>query len=284
MVEFQTPEPIAANVVVQVGSVQVIASRRDDTTVVVNPSDPSKPLDVEAAKKTEVDLSAERRLVVKAPKPGGIVGAVLGKYGSVDVTIELPEESEIDVSNGVGDVRIDGRVTETRVKAGAGAVHVDETTTVDLTTGAGNLSLNVARGGARLTAAGEMRIGRVEANAVVKNMNGKTSIEEVSGHLRIKAANGDISIGTTHSVVVAKTDNGSIEIGEVKAGSVNVETGAGSLAIGVREGPAAWVDARTKFGRVDNSLEHTENPGPSEGTVEIRARSAFGDIGIHRAK
>jgi hypothetical protein len=34
---------------------------------------------------------------------------------------------------------------------------------------------------------------------------------------------------------------------------------------------------------VRNSLDSADGPGQSEGTVEVRARSSFGDIVIHRA-
>ena len=42
-------------------------------------------------------------------------------------------------------------------------------------------------------------------------------------------------------------------------------------------------DVGTRFGSVRNSLEIADGPDPSEGTVEVRARSSFGDIVIHRA-
>lgn len=280
---FQTPAPIGANVEIQIGSVHLIAAEREDTTVVVNPTDPAKELDVEAAAKTQVELTAGNRLVVKTPHPRGVVGAVLGRYGSVDVTIELPEGSAIDVSNGFGDIRVDGRVAEARLKSGAGEVHADETTKADLVSGFGNLTLGTARGEAQLTTTGDIRIGRIEGNAVVKTSNGRTWIDEVAGHLRIKSSNGDIEIARAGSSVVAKTANGRIEIGEVESGSINMQTAAGGLSVGVGEGTAAWVDAKTKFGRVNNTLEATERPESSDRSVEISAWTGFGDITVHRA-
>jgi len=55
----------------------------------------------------------------------------------------------------------------------------------------------------------------------------------------------------------------------------------GELEVGVRRGTAAWLDAQTRFGQVRNRLEPTAAPGAQEETVEVRARTSYGDIVIH---
>jgi hypothetical protein len=59
-------------------------------------------------------------------------------------------------------------------------------------------------------------------------------------------------------------------------------TASGVIDIGIAEGTSAWVDAGTQFGQVRNSLEPTGAPEAGE-KVEIRARTSFGDIDIHRS-
>ncbi len=280
---FQTPQPIDANVEIQIGSVHLIAGDREDTTVVVNPTDPSRELDVDSAAKTEVELASGNRLVVKSPHPRGVLGAVLGRYGSVDVTIELPQDSSVDVFNGFGDIRVDGRLADTRLKSGAGEIQADETTKADLVSGFGNLSLGTAKGDARLTTTGDIRIGSIAGNAVIKTNNGKARIDRAAGHLRVNSSNGDIEIGRARSSVVARTANGRIEVGVVEAGSISVQTAAGALSVGVKEGTPAWVEARTKFGRVNNTLQATDRPQTQDRSLEISAWTGFGDITVYRA-
>ena len=106
---------------------------------------------------------------------------------------------------------------------------------------------------------------------------------EVAGALRVKSANGDITVGRAHAGVGATTANGSIRVGEVVRGSVVIETASGGLEVGIRPGTIAWVDANSRFGRVHNTLDAAGGPDPAEETVEIRARTAFGDIVIRRA-
>lgn len=282
MQTFETPQPISVDVDVVAGSVHVIASERSDTTVVVNAANPSEKADVEAAARTTVDMTG-LNLVVKTPKRG--IGSFVGlvKPGFVDVTIELPEKSSLDVTTGMGDVNADGVLGDARVKSGAGAIHVDRAAAVHLKSGAGSLSVNHCRGDAQVTSAGEMFIGHIGGEAEIKNLNGKTRIGEVGGGISVMSANGDIGIDRARSHVSARTANGNIVVGEVGSGEVSLESASGGLEVGIVEGAAAWLDVSTKFGRVHNSLEATGSPEEARGRVAVRARTSFGDIQIHRS-
>jgi DUF4097 and DUF4098 domain-containing protein YvlB len=118
---------------------------------------------------------------------------------------------------------------------------------------------------------------------VIKNSNGDTVVGEVTGDLRVKSANGRISVDRAHASVIAKTANGNIRLGEVVNGEIVLETAAGELEVGIREGTAAWLDVSSKYGRVRSSLDETGSPEQSEARVEIQARTSVGDIKIHRA-
>ena len=279
MRSFETPNPISVDIEIAAGSVHLIAGDRSDTTVVVNPTEQSRKADRDAVEKATIELSGGR-LTVKTPKWSSYVGF---RTGSVEVTIELPDKSTLDVSTGFGDVNADGVFGEVNVKSGAGAIHVDEATGLQLTSGAGNLGVNRCRGSAKVTTAGDMRIARIDGDAEIKNLNGKTWMGTVGGRLRVRSANGDIAVDHALSHVDMKTANGNIAIGEVSSGEITLGTASGGLEIGIKDGSAAWVDAKTQFGRVHNRLQATEAPGDSEGEVAVRARTSFGDIYIDRS-
>jgi hypothetical protein len=283
MPAFETPGPISVTVELPLGDVHVIASDRADTVVVVNPSDRSQKPDVEAAERTHVECSAGT-LLIKTPKPRGLGNYIgVGRAGSVEVTIELPVDSHIQGDAGLADFRGDGRLGDIRIKTGAGDVRLDQTGELHIETGAGSVTVDRAVGHTVITGAGDMRIREIDGEAEIKNLNGKTWVGEVTGGLRVRSANGDISVERAHADVGIKTANGSIQVGEVSRGSVVLETGSGGLDIGIRYGTAAWVDASTRFGRVDNSLGTADGPDLSQEPVEIRARTSFGDIVIHRS-
>jgi DUF4097 and DUF4098 domain-containing protein YvlB len=128
-----------------------------------------------------------------------------------------------------------------------------------------------------------MNLGAVSGDADIKNLNGKTWIGRVRGHVRVRSANGDVTIEDAGGDVTVKTANGTVRLGQVARGSVSIETASGGLEVGVREGTAAWIEATTKFGRVHNDLTPADDPEASVETVEVRARTSFGDVLITRS-
>ena len=73
-------------------------------------------------------------------------------------------------------------------------------------------------------------------------------------------------------------------VGQAVGGSLDLATAYGEVEAGVREGTAAWLDLEAASGQVRNLLTPLRGPGGrSEETVEIRARTSYGDIVIRRA-
>jgi hypothetical protein len=280
---FETDRPVVLSIELGQGAVHVIAGDRTDAVVAVNPSDRDRPEDVEAAEETAVDL-ANGTLAIRVPKPRGIAG-YLGwrRGGSVDVVVELPERSSLRAEAGFADFRGDGRLDDVEVKAGAGNVRLDRTGAVRVRSGAGHVAVEDASGRAEIVAAGDMNLGAVSGDADIKNLNGKTWIGRVGGDVRVRSANGDVTIEDAGGDVTVKTANGTVRLGQVVRGSVSIETASGGLEVGVRQGTAAWIDATTKFGRVHNDLTPADDPQASAETVEVRARTSFGDVLITRS-
>jgi hypothetical protein len=52
--------------------------------------------------------------------------------------------------------------------------------------------------------------------------------------------------------------------------------------VGVRRGVAALLDLETAWGRVLNGLNASGAPQPGQPSVEVRARTSFGDIRVFR--
>lgn len=284
MTSFETHQPVALSIELSHGVVQVIASDRNDAEVTVNASDRTRPADVEAARRTAVDL-ANGTLSIRMPKPGGIAAPIIGwkRGGSVDVVVELPEGSSLRADTGFADFRCDGLLGDVDLKTGAGGVRLDGTGKLRMRSGAGRFSVEQASGDVDVVTAGDMTLGTVEGDAEIKNMNGKTWISRVVGNVRVKSANGDVVIDDAGRDVTVKTANGDIRIGQLTRGFATVETASGALDIGIREGTAAWIDANTKFGHIHNDLSPAD-PDRSAETVQVRARTAFGDVRITHSR
>jgi DUF4097 and DUF4098 domain-containing protein YvlB len=167
--------------------------------------------------------------------------------------------------------------------ASAGSIRLDQTGRVKLHTGAGDVSVGRAGGHTDVTtSSGKIRIGEIDGTAVIKTSNGDITVGEVTGDVRLHSASGDITVDRALAAISAKTAYGSVRIGEVVRGAVVLETGFGELELGVREGTAALLDVSSQQGRVRSELNATDGPEQSDETVQVRARTAYGDIVIRR--
>jgi len=285
MPTFETPEPISVTVELSVGDLRIVAGDRTDTVVEVRPTNSSKRGDVTAAQQTRVEF-ADGRLLVKAPKGWGWRQlAPFGGGESVDVEIELPAGSRLQGSAAVAALRSTGRLGECRFKISAGNITVAKSGSAQLKTSVGDITVEQIAGDADLTtSSGALRVDSIEGTAVVRNSNGETWIGDVRGDLRVNSANGKIVVDRAGATVAAKTANGDIRLDEVAHGAISAETARGRVDIGVANGVPAYLDLKTQFGNVRSNLEATAQPQPGEDSVEVRARTAFGDITISRAR
>lgn len=282
MPTFDTPEPISVTIEVGVGDIRITATDRADTAVEVLPSDGAKKADVTAAEQTLVEY-ASGRLLIKAPR-GWRQYTYKGGGESLAVRIALPAGSHVQAEAGVAALRCTGRLGECRFKTGIGEIQLGQAGPVQLKTGGGDITIDRAADHADVTTGtGAVLIGGVDGTAVIKNSNGDIWIGEAVGDLRVNAANGKITVDQAQAGVVAKTANGDIRLGEVASGAVLAQTGSGKVEIGIRDGVASWLDLSTRFGNVHNGLDAAGPPESGQDTVEVRARSSYGDITVRRS-
>jgi DUF4097 and DUF4098 domain-containing protein YvlB len=282
MPTFDTPHPITATIEPGVGNVTIVASDRADSVVEIRPTNPDDESDVEAAQRTSVDF-AGGTLTIKGPRmlPFGSSK----KTRSINVLIELPSGSHVHGASGLGDLTATGRLGDVTYKTGLGHVQLDEAAVLRVTSASGDVVSNRISGKASITtASGRLRIGELVDGGVVKNSNGTTVIGAARGPLKLRSANGDITVQATTDDVEAKTANGTIRVLEAERGSLTLETAMGEIEVGVRDGTAAWLDIKTKFGRVRNEMTASRAPADGADKVEIRAQTAFGDVIVRRAE
>ena len=282
MPTFDTPQPIALHVDIGVGEIRIAASDRADTVVEVRPADPAKRADVAAAEQTRVDY-ADGVLHIKGPKGWRHSSFRAGGEG-IHVQVDLPAGSAVRGEAGVATLQATGRLGDCRYKSGAGDIRIEEAGAVSVKSSAGDITVGRAAGHCEIaTASGAVRLGSIDGTLVIKNSNGDTEIDDVTGDLRVSAANGTVTVDRAQSTVAVKTANGDIRLGEIVRGAVVAQTAYGRVDVAVRNGVAAWLDLNTAFGKVRSDLDAADRPNPGEDTVELKARTAYGDITIRRS-
>jgi DUF4097 and DUF4098 domain-containing protein YvlB len=263
MPTFATPAPISVRIDLPGGSVRVRGERRDDTVVDVRPSDDRSNADVQLAEQARVEY-AHGRLTVSVPRRPRLL--FFGGMPSVDVDVLVPEGSRLEVSASAGDVDCEGRLGDVRIDSRYGDIRIDRSDGTRVRTSAGEISIATVDGTAEATTSyGEIRIGRAV------------------GDLRLDSACGDISVDCALASVSARTKYGQVRVHEAVQGSLDLETAYGTVEAGIREGTAAWLDVASASGRVRNLLTASDQPAPSEDSLRVRARTAFGNVVIRRA-
>ncbi|WP_017556498.1 DUF4097 family beta strand repeat-containing protein [Nocardiopsis baichengensis] len=260
---FDTPGPITADIDVVAGGLQITASDRADTAVSVRPLDPGKDADVRAADQVQVDCSGGR-LTVATQKSG--LGRMLQK-GMVEITVELPADSHLQVRADFVNVRGEGRLGGARVRLSTGNVLLDRLAgKAEITTGTGRI-----------------RVQEMDGTAALKTTTGTITVGTATGSLHMASATGDLTADRVLDSVEAKAAHGNILLGEAVRGRVDLRSSYGELEVGIRSGTAAWIDAASEHGTVRSSLEEADGPESSEDTVEVHARARFGDVVVRRA-
>ncbi|UBU08714.1 DUF4097 family beta strand repeat-containing protein [Nonomuraea gerenzanensis] len=301
MPAFDTSEPITAVLDTATATIRINAGERGDTVVEVRPSDPHNDADVQAARHTQVDY-ADGRLVVRTDKayagtdsdwglslgrlvesPADWARSLLLGPGSIDVTIDLPAGSRLDVRT-TGSVICQGPLGEAALSTSYGDLQVEQAGRLRLRNTYGEIVVTRAHGHAEITNNhGGIDVGRIDGTAAVKSSHGDVRLGEVTGDLRVTSAHGDVSVGRALAGVTAKTAYAGLRIGEAASGSIVMETTGGGLDLGIRRGTAAWLDVSSKYGTVDVSLDPTDAPGETDQVVEVRAHTDYGDIAVHRS-
>lgn len=263
MPTFDTPEPITIVAELAVGNITVNASDRVDTVVEVSPTNPASRADISAAEQTRVDYR-DGRLTITG-RSWQMWKPWRGRE-SVEVHIDVPSGSRLDAKTAVANLSTNGSLGDVSFKTAAGNVEIDDSRALDVS-----------------ASSGSVHVGRAAGRVVVKCTNGETVVHEATGEVRVHAANGRVVVDHAHADVEAKSANGDIVIGQVERGTVTANTARGSIDIGVRDGVAAWLDLDTSFGRIESQLDAAASPVDGDSTVEVKARTAFGNVTVRRA-
>ncbi|MEU5306599.1 DUF4097 family beta strand repeat-containing protein [Streptomyces noursei] len=208
MPTFTTPAPITAVLAVPAGNVRLTAADRADTAVEIAPADPARSRDVKAAEQTTVDCT-DGVLRVQGPAKN----QYFGPTGAVEVTVQLPAGSRVEVTAASVELRAVGRFGNVTVASEHGAIDLDEAASARLTTVAGDVTVRRVTGPAEIrTSKGDIRI-----------------TEAVRGCVTLRTDAGDISVGAAAGVS-ASLDAGTSH-GRIRNSLKSAEGGADQLVI-----------------------------------------------------
>jgi hypothetical protein len=178
----------------------------------------------------------------------------------------VPDGLTYVIKTGSAEVSISADIGRSKIISGSGDITVGNAVDLDCSTGSGNISVSRVDGSAtRLSSgSGDVSVGEAYCPLTAKSGSGDVVVQSLRGvELQAKSGSGDIGIAAT-------------------SGSIDLRSASGSLTVGVADNLPAWLDLSSVSGDIRIGLDSTTQPEPGEPYITVRARTASGDIGIHR--
>lgn len=268
---FETPSPIGLRVELDRGAVHVAAEDTTRTRVLVEGEGADLVVVTHGGGRVTVDATRQRT-------------GLLGGRPELHVTVTVPTDSDIDVRAGSADLTVDGAVGAVRLRTGSGDVRVSTANgPAVLESGSGGLGIDDALGALRVkSGSGEVRIGRARSSAVVSTGSGDVAIGSAAGPAAVKTGSGDVALEQALGDVSLTTGSGDLVVGAARRGRLTANGGSGDVRIGVPAGLPVWTDITTGAGEIRSDLVGAGPPAEGAEHLEIRARSASGDIDLRQ--
>jgi DUF4097 and DUF4098 domain-containing protein YvlB len=231
-------------------------------------------LEADAAQKDAPELLKSFTISAHDTAEGIVLSAHAAGHhstGRLWVTLELniPKGSSLDVSTGGGNIdadQVDGRATLST--AGGNITAGSLGGAARLETGGGNIDARSA--GGELTAetgGGHITIGSVAGNANLHTSGGHIRVASIQGVAHLSTGGGNITLEHSGADLSAETGGGEIEVGEA-AGLVRAKTAGGGIRVVRMFGPT---DLQTAGG----SIYLTQVDSPVKASTEAGGITAW---------
>ncbi|WP_436530132.1 DUF4097 family beta strand repeat-containing protein [Actinoplanes sp. HUAS TT8] len=262
MYEFERTDPVTLSLRAISGTVEIDAGPHETIQVQVTPLH-DNPAAQQTADGTRVVLDGDT-LVVAVPNPERWLWR---RNPAVRITVRIPEGSTLSGESAAAGVRAGGLYRDVHLKLSSADAHIGDVL--------GNLHLS--------SASGDLSTGRVAGSAYLKSASGKIRAGDVSGDVTASTASGGISIGSVGGSLEAGSASGDLAVGSLSQGKARFRTASGHVTVGVAAGTGVWLDLNTASGRSVTDLTSHGDSAPVTATLEVRVRTASGDIRVHRA-
>lgn len=185
-----------------------------------------------------------------------------GAGTAVDVQVEAPAGTALEVSTKFGDVRVLGSSGEAKVRTGAGDVRVERCLRLEAATGAGDVTVGSCTGGSATTGTGTV------------------TIDSSEGALHARTGAGDLTVlASSGGAVSAVTGAGDVTL-SLLSGSCECRTGAGDVTVLVPRDEPVWLDLSAGLGSVRKEVEPVGAPAEGQAYLSVRARTGLGDVTV----
>ncbi|MDY7084682.1 MAG: DUF4097 family beta strand repeat-containing protein [Actinomycetota bacterium] len=261
MFEFDHPAPVTVSLRTNAGLVRLHAEQRDTVQVTVEAMD-DRDTSREAADKTRVVLDGDT-LLIEVPHDAKI----WRRAPKLAITARVPVGSTLHGKSASAGIQAAGTWSDVKLDVASADVELAEAT--------GDVALD--------SASGDLGVGRIGGSAKLGTASGDVRLDDVTGDVKVKSASGDVRVGAVAGSLRASTASGDVSVGRLSTGRSEISTASGDVQVGITAGAGVWLDLNTASGRTTSDLTPTGETPPTGATIELRVRTASGDIHIHRS-
>ena len=222
------------------------------------------------------------RVTVIAPRSQ--TGFLAGRESSYEVTVTMPEHGTLTSKTGSAHVVATGPLASVWLTTGSGDLQVELVESAcEIQSGSGDIQVTDVRGDGRIkSGSGDIRIDNAGGALAVSTGSGDVQVRNVAGRLAVKTGSGDVQVGESSDDVAFSTGSGDLQVGLAHRGSFVIKGASGDVRIGVPSGTPVWTDISTVTGRIRSDLEPVGAPAEGQEHLEIRAKTASGDITLQQ--
>ncbi|MBA3782129.1 MAG: DUF4097 family beta strand repeat protein [Nocardioides sp.] len=265
---FTTETPVDLYVEISKGNVAIRTADTTETTVIID-----------GQYADDVVVSHEGR-AVRVIGPKSRTGFLGGTDHSLDVEITVPHQSRANVKTGSADITCHGELAACQFRTGSGDIQVDDLAGPGvIETGSGDVRIATASAELRIkSGSGDIQVDHAEAIAAISTGSGDVSIGTTGAPVAVKSGSGDVTVTEADADVALSTGSGDLVVSTARRGKFTIKGASGDVRLGIPAGTPVWTDINTLSGRIDSNLEGTGEPADGQDHVEVRAKTASGNI------
>lgn len=262
--EFATSGPVDLVAELDEGTLDIATEPADGFTVTVH-----------GPRSEEFTITQRgREIVVRSPR-----GRSWLRGEEHQVEIRVPEGSDLTARTGSASLHARGRYAAVSVKAGSGAVLLDDAGDVAIASGSGLVRCGELSGAVRIkSGSGDVAVVAATSDGTISTGSGSVRIGTVTRVQAVKTGSGDVQVGRLVGDLRVATGSGGVSVERMDRGGVGVRTASGDVRVGIPAGMPTWTDIATVTGRVDSRLPPVGEPGPGREHVSVRVQSVSGDV------
>ena len=207
----------------------------------------------------EYELTLEQnnkqaKLVAKNKSNNGI-SFYSGQSPSINLVVTVPNNLNLDIDDGSGDILIEAMQSNIDVKDGSGSLSINGAKNLNIDDGSGSIQIKNVTGNLALTdGSGSIDIYNVSGNAAIEDGSGEMHVANVTGSLTVEDGSGDITIKNINGAVAVDDNSGDMVIEHIGS-SVTIEDGSGDIRVNYAKALTI-----TEAGSGDVSIDNISGP------------------------